>query len=58
MATYSDPQRLQEEYDMYVSMWNDAKQVDGPDAPITAFARSLVDQVAEELKALRNPIAA
>lgn len=43
---------------MYVSMWNDAKQVDGPDAPITAFARSLVDQVAEELKALRNPIAA
>ena len=52
MKATTDPQVLREEYDIYVSMWNDAKVVDGPNSPVARFAKRLVRQALGELAIL------
>jgi len=44
-------QTLIEEYEIYVSMWNDARVIDGPNSPVTQFVRKLVEQTAADLAA-------
>jgi hypothetical protein len=52
----TDYQLLQQEYETYLRMWNDAKIVDGPNSPITRCAKALVEEVAAELALLQRPI--
>jgi len=44
---------LQDEYEVYLRMWADARNVEGPMSPIALFAQGLAEQVYEELRGLR-----
>ncbi|MEP6962509.1 MAG: hypothetical protein ABI995_10535 [Acidobacteriota bacterium] len=52
MSDMKTAQSLREEYQLYVSMWKDAKVVDGPDSPTALLAQSLVEEVQDELRRL------
>ena len=54
MSETLTPHILQEEYEIYTSMFNEAKAIDGPDSPITLFTSRLVNQVAQEIAAVQR----
>jgi hypothetical protein len=58
MITSTRAKELREEYKMYVSMWREARRVDGVNSRLARFFRRLADQVQFELKVYKSSSAA